>query len=166
MLRRPHQSTRSESRRTSFLCVSDTHEHGGNFQIPKEKVDVLLHSGDILKDDEEPWEQYERTVKQINKVNAGLKLLIAGNHDLPLDLGLEKRGQKMGQGFGRARKRLLRSDILQLFQDNNIVYLEEGQYEFSLENGARLKIFASPATIKRSGSYPAFAYTRLHGHCL
>lgn len=144
---------------TSVLCISDT--HGGDFKIPPNRVDVLLLSGDILAHAHDNiCSQYLSTIDRLNEANAGLKLVIAGNHDAPMDLEYFKDKSR------RLPRRQEKKKLVRMLAENHIKYLDEGRYEFTLENGARLKIYVSPFTVKREQSWRAFVYTRHQGHCL
>ncbi|KAH0370145.1 Metallo-dependent phosphatase, partial [Aureobasidium melanogenum] len=74
---------------TSFLIISDTHGlaiHGNtahDFHLPLPKVDVLLHCGDLTQVGGQG--PYRNALKMLGEIDAELKLVIAGNHDLELD---------------------------------------------------------------------------------
>lgn len=145
----------SEEVRTKIMCVSDTHD--GRLELPIEGVDVLVVSGDILGDPKDnAGQQFMRAIQAFKTVDAKLKIVIAGNHDEPLDVGTDPKGYQRTEA----------SKYAALFKNNGIHYLEEGRHEFVLSNGARLKVYASPFTPKRKGSRQAFTYPRSQGHCL
>jgi predicted phosphodiesterase len=76
---------------TRFLIISDTHgfQFGdaercdGSFRQPVPKVDVLLHCGDLTECGGIP--AYQGVLRMLGSIDAELKLVIAGNHDLDLD---------------------------------------------------------------------------------
>lgn len=151
--------------KTRFLIISDT--HAGDFFIPDLTVDVAIHCGDLT--DESKIDEFRRSLDLLKGINAPLKLVIAGNHDFTLDIptfqrkadhataasSIEAELIKRGYGdFGEAR---------QLFADSDdITYLDEGIHHFTLQNGARLIVFASPFT-PSLGDW-GFQFKRGDGH--
>ena len=134
---------------------------------PLEHVDVVIHCGDLTE--ESKLEEYQASIRLLMDIDAPLKLVIAGNHDFtmdtpafqkkvsdafpPLDLSLVK--QVYGD-YGSAR---------QLFEDARtagVIFLDEGNHRFVLENGALLTIYASPFT-PSLGDW-GFQYDRGQGH--
>lgn len=71
----------SQSVKTRFLIISDT--HGDEF-LPKLKpsrpVDVAIHGGDCTE--ESKLREFVSAIRMLKKLNALLKLVIAGNHNL------------------------------------------------------------------------------------
>lgn len=63
---------------TRFVCLSDTHSE--TFQVPP--GDVLLHSGDLSKLG--TYDQSKITIDWLRSLPHPVKIIIAGNHDLPL----------------------------------------------------------------------------------
>lgn len=97
---------------------------------------MLLVCGDIITNSrEDPIHQVRLTVDKLDKVNTGLKFIIAGNNDKPLDPNMAK-----GKGHWSEQ----RQTMLQMFKEKNITYLNEGRHEFVLDNGARLRLYSSP----------------------
>lgn len=76
---------------TKFLIVSDTYdfEFGDTardsqpLQLPAPKADVLLHCGDLAQVGE--VFPFKKTLKMLGSIDAELKPVIPGNHDLDLD---------------------------------------------------------------------------------
>ena len=72
------------TKKIRFLLLSDTH---GTWPFsstkPTAKVDVLLHCGDLTQVGGLP--SFKRAMGDIKSVDAELKLVVAGNHDLELD---------------------------------------------------------------------------------
>lgn len=67
------------------MVISDTHGRDiweERTQNPP-KVDVLLHCGDLSQIG--GLTEYRKTMAMLGKVDAELKLVIAGNHDVSLD---------------------------------------------------------------------------------
>ncbi|KAG9239269.1 Metallo-dependent phosphatase-like protein [Amylocarpus encephaloides] len=75
--------TTATTRRTRFVCVSDTHNAspGGPFKLPK--GDVLIHAGDMTN--QGSFQELKRTVRWIEEAEFESKIVIAGNHDITLD---------------------------------------------------------------------------------
>ncbi|KAH7395924.1 ser/Thr protein phosphatase family protein-like protein [Cadophora sp. MPI-SDFR-AT-0126] len=127
---------------TRIMVISDTHEHSfdGN-TLPD--VDVLLHTGDLTNFGE--LDSLRECTRMVGTINAKLKLVIAGNHDISLDQ--TRRVENMtDEEYARYHAAA----------EAGIVYLEEGIYKFDLENGARMQVYASPYT-PGSGDW-AFSY--------
>lgn len=87
---------------------------------------------------------YEKTIEMLKGIDASLKLVIAGNHDISLDD--EYYGRK-GQYMQRLREpdSDLPARAKQLWTGEDarkagIVYLEEGTHTFTLMNGAKLRV--------------------------
>ncbi|KAG6905415.1 hypothetical protein DXG01_002849 [Tephrocybe rancida] len=66
---------------TRFVCISDTHSR--QFDIPD--GDVLLHSGDLTNLGLE--EEFKDALEWLYSLPHKIKIIIAGNHDLPLHEG-------------------------------------------------------------------------------
>ena len=86
------------TRKTRFVCVSDTHNAspGGAFKLPK--GDVLIHAGDMTN--QGSYSELQKTIKWIEeadfeakiivagmcpKLTIGINLIVRGNHDITLD---------------------------------------------------------------------------------
>ena len=138
--------------RTKFLIMSDT--HGEDFPAelqPQASVDVAIHCGDLTE--ESKLSEFKSTLGLLNRINAPLKLVIAGNHDFSFDtpafkailaesyppLDHESVIREFGD-FEEARSLLVTA------KDSGIILLDEGTHEFILKNGAKLKVYASPYT--------------------
>lgn len=143
---------------TSFLVLSDT--HGDVFEVPTRRFDVALHCGDLTE--ESKLDEYKVSLELLKKINAPLKLVIAGNHDFTLDTPTFRRNvagirqviepdliRRTYGDFGEA-KALLESDGAKAA---GIVYLEEGTHHFTLANGASLTVYASPFTASLSSGW-------------
>lgn len=136
---------------TRFLILSDTH----NFDIDDTNLnnhplksslpaaDVVLHCGDLTHCG--GTSSYKKAIKLLASIDAKLKLVIGGNHDLELDQDFWKTHLDEGdepEDHDEALE-VMRGELA---QDAGVVYLEEGIRSFTLENGARLSIYASPYT--------------------
>ncbi|KAK3622186.1 hypothetical protein LTR56_022341 [Elasticomyces elasticus] len=148
--------------KTRILIISDTHcavltrrKDGGNvphppFSAPLPPADLLILAGDLTMTGK--IEEYHRALDMLKDIEAPVKLVIAGNHDYSLDSDfmlshLEPKGlTKPAAEFeiqeahdlwmapeGRARL-------------EGVTFLEEGVHSVDLENGARVKVYASPYT--------------------
>ena len=131
---------------TRFLVISDTHhvepdEFRQAFH-PLPKVDVLLHCGDLTQCG--GISSYKKALRILGGIDAELKLVIAGNHDLELD----------GDYW---RSHLIEDEDLPEEHDHavgfwkgsqaeaaGVTYLEEGLHTFKLSNGSQFTLYASP----------------------
>ncbi|KAK1056969.1 hypothetical protein LTR74_014504 [Friedmanniomyces endolithicus] len=138
---------------TRFLVISDT--HGERMQLPTEAVDVAIHCGDLTE--ESKLYEFKTSIDLLTKVNAPLKLVIAGNHDFALDLQVFKKKlagipppvddavvKREYGDFGEARS------VLERATDAGVLFLDEGTHSFTLANGAKLTVYASPYTPSKS----------------
>lgn len=167
--------TRPDLIRTRFLIISDTHgkEFPSDDKLLKH-ADVAMHCGDLTESS--LLEEYRASIRLLKDIDAPLKLVIAGNHDFTMDLDIYEAEvanarQSLGpdavkEGFGNY------GEARQLFEeakDAGIVFLDEGNHQFALENGALLIIYASPYTPYAGGRGSAsggwgFQYSQKEGH--
>ena len=156
--------------KTRFLILSDT--HGMEFRsedIPSQHVDVAIHCGDLTE--ESKIEEYQTSIQLLKDIKASLKLVIAGNHDFTLDIPAFKK--KVADARPSLDPDLVKKvygdygDARQIFEDADvraagIIFLDEGNHHFVLENGATLNVYASPWT-PSLGDW-GFQYTPRQGH--
>lgn len=135
--------------KTRFLVLSDTHasslsqssHNDAPYRQPLPSADVLLHCGDLTMVGH--LDEYEKTMAMLESVDAELKLVIAGNHDISLDeVYYERMGRRMqGRWWDEALPRKAREMWTgQRAKEAGVTYLEEGSYTFLLKNGARLRV--------------------------
>lgn len=129
--------------KTTFCLVSDTHNRGPKpadethycFRDPLPSADVLLHAGDLTMFGE--LQQYRKALDWIKSVDAELKIVIAGNHDI--DLHKEYYLKHSGEQPEVAMQQI--KDIEELWtgpeaREAGVVYLDEGLNTFRLKSGA------------------------------
>ncbi|KAF2101731.1 Metallo-dependent phosphatase, partial [Rhizodiscina lignyota] len=144
-------STMASLKNIKFLVISDTHDLTLSsdttqaFRTPAPKADVVLHCGDITENGSS--ESYCRAINLLSNLDAELKLVIAGNHDIDLDPTCVSQAEHEA-----AIKALTGSTA----KDNGIIYLTEGIHTFTLSNSATFTIYASPYTPQYGES--AFQY--------
>ncbi|USP82422.1 ser thr protein phosphatase family protein [Curvularia clavata] len=122
-----------------FLILSDT--HGVELPLSLPPCDVLLHCGDLTEDGSP--ESISFALRSLGKVEAKLKLVIAGNHEISLDKAYwlsqggdeadVKRSQALVGPKGEAAR-------------HGVTFLSEGTHTFNLPCGATFRIYASPYT--------------------
>ncbi|MCJ1436329.1 hypothetical protein MMC27_005707 [Xylographa pallens] len=145
---------------TTFLVISDTHnfEFGNTpgspqpLRLPAPKVDVLLHCGDLTEVG--GVSSYEKAMKMLGSIDAELKLVIPGNHDLDLDKQYWEAHDEDPEDH------ILAVDAMtgRLADEAGASYLIEGTHSFTLKSGAKFTIYVSPYT---PAFYDwAFAYER------
>lgn len=68
----------SKTRKTRFVCISDTHNAfpGGGFTLPK--GDVLIHAGDLTN--QGSFKELQQAVKWLGEAEFETKIVIAGEH--------------------------------------------------------------------------------------
>ncbi|TVY41100.1 Metallophosphoesterase domain-containing protein [Lachnellula occidentalis] len=147
---------------TRFLVISDTHdfkynEESGPFRGSTDKVDVVLHCGDLTQVGGSS--EYKRALKMLASIPAELRLVIAGNHDLSLDADYWKTVDADEQE-GEKEDHAEAVDIMtgNLAKAAGVTYLTEGVHNFTLKSGARFTVYASPYQ-PRFGDW-AFHYER------
>ncbi|KAF2440760.1 Metallo-dependent phosphatase [Karstenula rhodostoma CBS 690.94] len=128
-----------------FLIMSDTHDRHDEILQSTPQCDVLLHCGDFTEDGSP--EAIKQALDAFSKIEAELKLFIAGNHEISLD-----RDYYLSQGGTEEVHLKARA----LTAPPGIRFLEEGTHEFTLKSGAYFKIFVSPWTPQYGSS--AFQY--------
>jgi len=148
----PNMSTPSRIK-TRILILSDTHSatpsknandvHAA-FRPPLPRADVLLHCGDLTMIG--LLNEYETTLAMLRDIDADLKLVIAGNHDISLDEAYyARKGQSMQQwrldepdpDMPRKARELWTGARA---REAGVTYLDEGTHFFALKNGAKLRV--------------------------
>ncbi|KAF9069831.1 Metallo-dependent phosphatase-like protein [Rhodocollybia butyracea] len=142
---------------TRFVCISDTHTR--SFPVPD--GDVLLHSGDLT--DTGTVEEFDMTMEWIRKLPHKVKIIIAGNHDLPLHTKWFKKNHYRWRDKDHSLKNEL-AQILKLLKGPaaraaNVIYLQNEKYSFKVKgNGRTWSVYGSPWT-PAFFSGGAFGYT-------
>lgn len=132
---------------TRFMCISDTHglklddNKQYPFSLPLPRVDVVLHSGDLTQCGS--IRPFKDALEMLGQLDAELKLVIAGNHDLELDpsYGIE-------EGEEEACAEALALMTGPLAKKAGVTYLQEGTHSFTLSTGATFKIYVSPYSVE------------------
>ena len=144
-----------------IMVISDT--HGAKF-VPRQdelpKVDVLLHCGDLTSRGR--LFEYEDTLSLLCNIDAELKLVIAGNHDVTLDAeywrarGSEIDGSDYSSSTAAAAMKLMKGRKALLA---GVEFLHEGVHSFRLRSGAKFTLYASPYyPASGDGTFPNMAY--------
>lgn len=124
------------------LIISDTHNKWPHsLQEPHSAVDVFIHCGDLTQFSGLP--SFRRAIEDIKAVNAELKLIIAGNHDVDLDPAWLEKFAEDDDDVAIGVKCL---SLLQSQQDHGIHYLNEGTHGFTLKDGRSFTVYATPYT--------------------
>jgi predicted phosphohydrolase len=135
---------------TRFLILSDTHsldfddveKCGGKCRPPFPKADAILHCGDLTHIG--GLDDLEKFVRMIGEMDAELKLVIAGNHDMTLDPNYWiAHGDDFTEEKHKQAKEIMTGPLA---MEAGMTYLEEGLKIFTLKNGAKFTIFTSPYT--------------------
>ncbi|KAH8909147.1 Metallo-dependent phosphatase [Coniochaeta sp. PMI_546] len=75
----PRGTRTSRTRKTRFVCISDTH----NCTVKLPKGDVLIHAGDLTN--QGSYSELCKAIQWLEKADFEVKIVIAGNHDVTLD---------------------------------------------------------------------------------
>ncbi|KAI1613138.1 serine/threonine protein phosphatase [Exophiala viscosa] len=138
--------------KTRILILSDTHAAvpgSSNSKIPFHQplpwADVLLHAGDLTLNGS--LTQHQNAIDLIHSVDAPLKIVIPGNHDVTLDREYYSQ-YPTDHGPTSVYSDDQLDEIRQMYdsptaREEGIYYVEEGIQKFRLENGARLNVYAS-----------------------
>ncbi|KAK2882574.1 hypothetical protein FQN49_000222 [Arthroderma sp. PD_2] len=148
--------------RTRFVCVSDTHGYGTReaaFRLPK--GDVLIHAGDITN--RGTVEEFRKSVQWIKEADFEVKIVIAGNHDAPLDREYYSKNAEFFHGGNVESPQ----KCLELITSEGIIYLDHTSQSVRLKDpkGPRtmFKVFGSarhPTSTQRILSWNApFGYS-------
>jgi hypothetical protein len=132
------------------MIISDTHdfEFGdaevceAPFRLPAPKVDVLLHCGDLTM--QGGPKNYQGVLEMLGNIQAELKIVIAGNHDLDLDAeywASHPRVSKYKPDQSSEAKGIMTGPEAAAA---GVTYVEEGLHKFTLKNGAKFTIYTSP----------------------
>jgi hypothetical protein len=131
----------SATRSVRFLIISDTHDAALPSNLPD--CDVLLHCGDITEDGSP--ESISKAIKELGKIKAELKLVIAGNHDISLD-----KEYYVSEGGSVADVEKAQAIISPAASSeastSGITFLAEGTHTFTLSSGGTFILYASPFT--------------------
>lgn len=144
--------------KTRILIISDTHctplrQSPGQrkpFSLPLPDADVLIHCGDLTH--QGTLAQFHKTLDMLSQIQAPVKLVIAGNHDLSLDRDfvfghLEQNDLSEEQAASNVQQaRDLWTASWGRAKQEGITFLDEGVHRIDLPNGARMNVYASPYT--------------------
>lgn len=139
---------------TKFLIISDTHNFvfGDNvvssqsLQLPTPKADVLLHCGDLTQVG--GVTSFKKALKMLGSIDAELKLVIAGNHDLELDKTYWETQRNEAGVPENPKDHDLAVETMTgpVAVKAGVSFLDEGTHSFTLKSGAKFTIFVSPYT--------------------
>ncbi|OBZ65698.1 Metallophosphoesterase domain-containing protein 1 [Grifola frondosa] len=147
---------------TRFVCISDTHSK----IYPVPPGDVLLHSGDLSSHG--TLKQLQVTTDWLKTLPHGIKIIIAGNHDICLDEAF-KRGGPLHSVLGntiRSKDISSARDFMrsQSLRKKGIYYLEHETLMVPVKSGRKWLVYGSPAAPRYS--LGAFQYNREEGDAL
>ncbi|KAF8341259.1 Metallo-dependent phosphatase-like protein, partial [Cantharellus anzutake] len=78
---RPYDPDKPGTRWTRFVCISDTHSV---IDFPVPDGDILIHAGDLTTVGRVP--DLQKTIQWLSRLPHAAKIVIAGSHDLVLDM--------------------------------------------------------------------------------
>ncbi|KAF3490888.1 rhamnogalacturonate lyase C [Arthroderma uncinatum] len=124
----------------TVVCISDTHM--SQPEIPD--GDILLHAGDMTQSGSKS--EIQETIDWLNRLPHQHKVVIAGNHDLFLDISFPAANRPSDSCSPR-----------QCIDWGNIIYLENAGVTLEC-SGRKINVFGSPLS-PRHGNW-AFQYPR------
>ncbi|TKA68926.1 hypothetical protein B0A55_08467 [Friedmanniomyces simplex] len=136
-----------------IVCISDTHNHapGEGYTLPQ--GDILIHAGDLTN--QGSYDELRKAVEWIEKADFGVKVVVAGNHDLSLDEGYEL---KHAEGWRVQPDETERCREL-VMQNKSFTYLEHSSICIDVPHkDVSLRIFGSPYSPDRGRQNWAFQY--------
>ncbi|KAK0657999.1 Metallo-dependent phosphatase-like protein [Cercophora newfieldiana] len=137
---------------TTFLVLSDTHDDAFPDPASVPKVDVVLHCGDLTMIG--GLSNYKKAIANINALDAEVKLVIAGNHDVSLDPKWWEANLDVDDDDPQEPAKAL--ELFAAERTNGLYFLEEGTHTFTLSENRTFTVYASPYTPEFNGY--AFAY--------
>lgn len=127
---------------TRFVCISDTHSR----MVHVPSGDVLLHSGDLTAVG--TYSDFHRTMDWLADLPHPTKIIIAGNHDLPLDHHDDWYDNNYTRWHHTQKQNIgLIQDLVQGHKASRagVVYLEDDVHQFQAkENGRTWSVYGSP----------------------
>ncbi|KAK5453638.1 hypothetical protein LTS15_006825 [Exophiala xenobiotica] len=150
--------TKRRTVKTRILILSDTHaslplpaesqsQAQAPFHTPLPSPDVLIHTGDLTMTGS--LAEHRSAIQLIHSIDAPLKIVIPGNHDLTLDRDYySKHHTGLHASYPRYSGEVL-DDIQDLYsgpkaRDAGVRYMVEGRASYRVpSNGARLNVYAS-----------------------
>lgn len=148
--------TKAKTVKTRILLLSDTHsslpfpadhdvEGKVPFHHPLPSADVLIHTGDLTMTGS--LSEHRAAVQLIRSIDAPLKIVIPGNHDLTLDRDYYAKYHDLHASFAKYSDEVL-DGIQDMYCGSEaraagIRYMVEGTASYKLDNGARLNVYAS-----------------------
>ena len=148
---------------TRILIISDMHGRVPEGVRPP-PVDIAIHCGDLT--DHSRLDEYRTTIEYLKSLDAAIKLVIAGNHDVALDEeAFDELVTHADTELDSEDVTKWKSEARRLFEEaatDGIRFLSEGNHEVLLADGSLLRVYASPFTPGVGGM--GFQYTREQGH--
>ena len=137
---------------TEFLVLSDTHDFEFSarasqlLQLPTPQADVLLHCGDLTQVG--GVSSFKRSLKMLGSIDAELKLIIPGNHDLELHKTFweAQRDEEGNSEDSEDHDLAVKAMTGPLAAEAGVTLLNEGTHSFTLKDGAKFTIYVSPYT--------------------
>ncbi|KAH7927053.1 Metallo-dependent phosphatase [Leucogyrophana mollusca] len=117
---------------TRFICISDTHSQ--TFQIPP--GDVLLHSGDLSRKGRKG--ELKVTIDWLREQTHPVKIIIAGNHDLPLHEEWYEMEHKEFHEHKESTSEVRDVVDSQINREHGIIYLQDEKHSFCAKSGGRV----------------------------
>ena len=142
-----------------LLVISDTHSiwlYTPSCLAPP--CDILIHCGDLIQVG--GLAAYKKTMQDIQTINAELKFIIAGNHDLDLDEEWLRKNAEEGEEEEEEEEEEDTKDssrcveFMKSHEKDGVYYLAEGRHEFKLKDGREFMIWVSPYTPEFSKNRP------------
>ena len=124
----------------------DTHNLESSALGPLPSTDVLLHCGDLTQVG--GVSSFRKALKLLGSIEAELKLVIPGNHDLELDREFwrSQRDEDGEPEDPQDHEQAIATMTGSLAREAEVTMLNEGVHCFQLRSGASFNIYVSPYT--------------------
>jgi hypothetical protein len=150
--------TKRKTVKTRILLLSDTHSSPPlpaesqsqvqvPFRTPLPKADVLIHTGELTMTGS--LAEHRSAIQLIHSIDAPLKIVIPGNHDLTMDRDYySKHHTGLHASYAKYSDQVL-DEIQDMYsgpkaRDAGVRYMVEGRASYRVpSNGARLNVYAS-----------------------
>ncbi|KAK3987690.1 Metallo-dependent phosphatase-like protein [Cladorrhinum sp. PSN332] len=139
-----------------FLILSDTHDEYFHVDGAQNNIDVVLHCGDMTMIG--GLSNYKKAISRLAAINAEIKIVIPGNHDVSLDP--EWWAANLIEDEDDPSEPEKAAALFNNARESGIQFLSgAGAHTFTLKTGLSFSLYASPYTPDFNGyAFPYFPH--------